>query len=35
VDGAGHERLLLLALIAIGLSVMASRWLQQQRRQHV
>ncbi|WP_290437262.1 DUF2157 domain-containing protein [Aeromonas caviae] len=26
---------LLLALIAIGLSVMASRWLQQQRRQHV
>ena len=26
---------LLLAFIAIGLSVMASRWLQQQRRQHV
>ena len=26
---------LLLSLIAIGLSVMASRWLQQQRRQHV
>ena len=26
---------LLLSLIAIGLSVLASRWLQQQRRQHV